>query len=74
MHSRRDFVLRMGGLGLAGLSIGLAGCDEASERLGALLAPETVAPARPPASGEIDATAHLMNRLTWGARPATGRA
>ncbi len=69
MHSRRDFVLRMGGLGLAGLSIGLAGCDEASERLGALLAPETVAPARPPASGEIDATAHLMNRLTWGARP-----
>jgi len=69
MHSRREFVMRFGGLGLAGASLGLLGCDQASERLAALLAPEASLVPSPPASVEIDEIGHLLNRLTWGPRP-----
>jgi uncharacterized protein (DUF1800 family) len=69
MHSRREFVLRVGGLGIAGLSLGLPGCDRASESLAQLISPEDASPARPPANDFLDDTAHAINRLTWGARP-----
>ncbi len=69
MHSRREFFLAAGSAGLAGWMLGLSGCDQASERLASLVLPDESHPARPPHSDGIDETTHLLNRLTWGARP-----
>jgi uncharacterized protein (DUF1800 family) len=69
MHTRRQFVMRLGGLGLAGVTLGLAGCDQASDRLVQLLAPDDARAPRPPIGAEVDDVTHVLNRLTFGPRP-----
>jgi uncharacterized protein (DUF1800 family) len=67
MTSRREFLEVVAGAGVLGGLLG--GCSEAGDRLAALLLPEESVVPRVPGRGEIDAIAHLLNRLTWGARP-----
>ena len=66
--SRRQFVRMVGASG-AGAVAALGGCDAASEALLTLLAPEPGSDFRPPSTSEIDLPSHLINRLTYGARP-----
>ena len=63
----------MQSVGLAGVSAALGGCEAGSDALAKLLTPEDGADFRPPASAQIDLTAHILNRLTYGPTPGDYR-
>jgi len=67
--TRRSFVQLLGVTGASAL----VGCDSATDALARLVEGGADADFRPPASGEIDLSAHLLNRLTWGPRPGDYR-
>ncbi|MFO0873938.1 MAG: DUF1800 domain-containing protein [Phycisphaerales bacterium] len=70
MPTRREFIERLAAAGsLAGISVGLGGCERASERLAALIVPDDEIAPRPPDGEGIDEVTHVLNRLTWGPRP-----
>jgi uncharacterized protein (DUF1800 family) len=60
-------------LGLGGLSAALSGCDEAADAIATWLEANPHVDLRPPSGDEIDLTQHVLNRLTWGARPGDYR-
>lgn len=70
MATRRQFLESLAATGgMAGLLSALSGCEQASERMAALLLPEESFDAVPPTGHSIDDVAHVLNRLTWGPRP-----
>ena len=60
-------------LGATGATAALGGCDPAMDALSNLLASSDPTDFRPPDAAEIDATAHVLSRLTWGAPPGEYR-
>ncbi len=66
--SRRHFIHAGGTAAL----LASVGCDQVPKSLKSFLGPERASidgPFRPPSSAEIDAVSHVLNRLTFGARP-----
>lgn len=68
--SRRNFVQLMG---LSGATAALSGCESATDALASLLGAVPEADFRPPDSSVIDLPTHVLNRLTFGARPGDYR-
>jgi uncharacterized protein (DUF1800 family) len=64
--SRRSFV-RL--IGLGGATAALGGCDAAADALARLAGTHVEVDFTPPAADAIDLPAHVLARLTWGARP-----
>jgi uncharacterized protein (DUF1800 family) len=63
---RRTF-LRTGAV--AATAAAATGCDEGGRGLGGVFAAKDDAPFQPPASADLDPVAHVLNRLSFGARP-----
>jgi uncharacterized protein (DUF1800 family) len=65
--NRRKF-LKLGGA--ASAWVAAAGCDRLPRELRMLYAsPKAIGPFQPPATGEIDAVTHVLNRVAFGPRP-----
>jgi len=60
-------------LGASGATAALGGCDPAVDALAELLGSSETGDFRPPDATEIDETAHVLARLTWGAPPGEYR-
>ncbi len=70
MPSRRTFLQT---LTAAGLSGALAGCEQTYDGVASLIGGDDDSDFRPPTSDQIDLASHVLNRLTYGARPGDYR-
>jgi uncharacterized protein (DUF1800 family) len=66
--NRREFLRTLSGAGTLAL-LGLSGCRQVEDGLATLALGPQDGPLAVPRSSTIDATAHLLNRLSFGPRP-----
>lgn len=70
MTTRREFIQHIAAGGaLAGLGLGLGGCERLSEEIASAIFPAEQIIPRPPSGTEVDLLTHVLNRLTFGPRP-----